>query len=75
MVRIEGEIVIGRPVEVVFDYAADPGNEPQYNPHMVRAEKITPVFRVSRPSRVASGTRFTNRTMCLSTISIRSKPG
>jgi hypothetical protein len=27
-VRIEGEIVIGRPVEVVFDYAADPGNGP-----------------------------------------------
>jgi hypothetical protein len=51
MVRIEGEIVIGRPVEVVFDYAADPGNEPQYNPHMVRAEKIT-------PGPVAQGTRF-----------------
>ena len=27
---------------IVFDYAADPGNEPQYNPRMVRAEKITP---------------------------------
>jgi Polyketide cyclase / dehydrase and lipid transport len=51
MVRIEGEIIIGRPVEVVFDYAADPSNEPQYNPHMVRAEKIT-------PGRVAKGTRF-----------------
>ena len=51
MVRIEGEIVIGRPVEIVFDYAADPGNEPQYNPHMVRAEKIT-------PGPVAEGTRF-----------------
>jgi Polyketide cyclase / dehydrase and lipid transport len=51
MVRIEGEIVIRRPVEVVFDYAADPGNEPQYNPHMLRAEKIT-------PGPVAKGTRF-----------------
>jgi len=41
MARIEGEIVIGRPVDVVFDYAADRGNEPQYNLRMVRAEKIT----------------------------------
>jgi Polyketide cyclase / dehydrase and lipid transport len=42
MARIEGEIVIGRPVDVVFDYVADQSNEPQYNPQMVRAEKITP---------------------------------
>lgn len=41
MARIEGEIVIGRPVDVVFDYVADQSNEPQYNPRMVRAEKIT----------------------------------
>jgi hypothetical protein len=41
MARIEGEIVIGRPMAVVFDYAADQSNEPQYNPRMVRAEKIT----------------------------------
>jgi hypothetical protein len=41
MARIEGEIVIGRPVDVVFDYVADQSNEPQYNPQMVRAEKIT----------------------------------
>ena len=41
MATINGEIVIGRPVEVVFDYVADQGNEPQYNPQMVRAEKIT----------------------------------
>ena len=41
MARIEGEIVIGRPVDVVFDYVADQRNEPQYNPRMVRAEKIT----------------------------------
>jgi hypothetical protein len=42
MARIEGAIVIGRPVDVVFDYVADQSNEPQYNPQMVRAEKITP---------------------------------
>ena len=41
MARIEGDIVIERPVEVVFDYVADQSNEPQYNPQMVRAEKIT----------------------------------
>jgi Polyketide cyclase / dehydrase and lipid transport len=42
MGRIGGEIVIGRPVAVVFDYVADQSNEPQYNPQTVRTEKITP---------------------------------
>ena len=51
MARIEGEIVIGRPVDVVFDDVADQSNEPQYNPQMVRAEKIT-------PGPVGKGTRF-----------------
>jgi hypothetical protein len=51
MARIEGEIVIGRPVDVVFDYVADQSNEPRYNPRMVRAEKIT-------PGPVGKGTRF-----------------
>jgi len=51
MGRIEGEIVIGRPVDVVFDYVTDQSNEPQYNPQMVRAEKIT-------PGPVGKGTRF-----------------
>jgi Polyketide cyclase / dehydrase and lipid transport len=41
MARIEGEIVIGRPVDAVFDYVADQRNEPQYNPQMVRAQKMT----------------------------------
>jgi hypothetical protein len=41
MAGIEGEIVISRPVEMVFDYVADQSNEPQYNPQMVRAQKIT----------------------------------
>jgi hypothetical protein len=36
MARIEGEIVIGRPAGVVFDYVADQTNEPQYNPQIVR---------------------------------------
>ena len=51
MTRIDGDIVIDRPVGVVFDYVADQRNEPQYNPRMVRAEKIT-------PGPVGKGTRF-----------------
>jgi polyketide cyclase/dehydrase/lipid transport protein len=51
MAGIEGEIVIGRPVDVVFDYVADQSNEPQYNPRMARAEKIT-------TGPVGKGTRF-----------------
>lgn len=51
MARIEGEITIARPVEVVFDYVADQTNEPQYNPNMVRAEKET-------AGSVGKGTRF-----------------
>ena len=41
MAFIEGEIVIARPAETVFDFAADQRNEPRYNPQMVRAEKLT----------------------------------
>lgn len=51
MAGIEGEILIDQPVDVVFDYVADQSNEPHYNPHMVRAEKIT-------PGPVGKGTRF-----------------
>jgi Polyketide cyclase / dehydrase and lipid transport len=51
MAKIDGEILIDRPVDVVFDYVADQSNEPQYNPQMVRAEKIT-------PGPVGQGTRF-----------------
>jgi uncharacterized protein YndB with AHSA1/START domain len=42
MAHIEGEIVINRPVEEVFDFVADERNEPRYNPGMVRAELLTP---------------------------------
>lgn len=41
MVHIEGEIVIHRPVEAVFDVVADERNEPHYNPQMLRAEKTS----------------------------------
>lgn len=41
MVHIEGEIVIGRPVEEVFDFVADQRNEPRYNAQMRHSEKIS----------------------------------
>jgi len=50
-VRVAGEIVIARPVDEVFDFAADERNEPRYNPRMTVAEKLT-------PGPVAAGTRF-----------------
>jgi Polyketide cyclase / dehydrase and lipid transport len=60
MTRIAGEIVIERPVDAVFDYVADQTNEPDYNPAMVLAEKLTegPVRQGTRfRSAVAAGRR------------------
>ena len=51
MASIEGQITIGRPVELVFDYVADQTNEPLYNPKMVGAEKET-------AGPIGKGTRF-----------------
>lgn len=51
VVRIAGEIVIERPIDEVFDFVADERNEPDYNPRMLRAEKIS-------PGPVGLGTRF-----------------
>lgn len=48
---IEGEIVIGRPIEEVFDFVADERNEPTFNPRMLRAEKVT-------QGPIGTGTRF-----------------
>jgi Polyketide cyclase / dehydrase and lipid transport len=41
MVRIDGEIVIGRPVDEVFDFVADERNEPSYNHQMTAVELVT----------------------------------
>jgi len=49
--RVSGEILINRPVEQVFDYAADQRNEPLYNPRMLRSEKVT-------DGPIGVGTRF-----------------
>jgi uncharacterized protein YndB with AHSA1/START domain len=42
MAHIDGEIVINRPVEEVFDFVADERNEPCYNPRILRVHKLTP---------------------------------
>lgn len=41
-VRIEGEILINRSVDKVFDFVADERNEPRYNPRLLRAEQTSP---------------------------------
>ena len=51
MARIEGELVIHRPVHEVFDFVADERNEPRYNPRICRAEKLS-------PGPIGRGTRF-----------------
>ena len=54
MAKIEGEILIGRPAEEVFDFVADSRNEPRYNPAMTGVELLTPLP-------VGRGTRFRAR--------------
>jgi hypothetical protein len=51
MARIQGELVIDRPVAEVFDFVADERNEPRYNPRIRRAEQLT-------PGPIGTGTRF-----------------
>jgi carbon monoxide dehydrogenase subunit G len=54
MARIEGEILIDRPVEAVFDFVADSRNEPSFNPAMAGVELLTPLP-------IGRGTRFRAR--------------
>lgn len=58
MVRIEGQIVINRPVEEVFDFVADERNEPRYNPRMRRAEQLS-------DGPIGVGTRFRAETVSM----------
>ncbi|HKQ00576.1 MAG TPA: SRPBCC family protein [Actinomycetes bacterium] len=51
MARIDGAVVIKRPVGEVFDFVADERNEPRYNPGIRRAEKLS-------PGPIGRGTRF-----------------
>ena len=39
--RVEGDIIIKRPMEAVFDFCADERNEPRYNPRMTHAEQTS----------------------------------
>jgi len=61
MVKIQGEIVIARPVEEVFDFVADERHEPRYNPRMLHVEKVT-------PGPIGKGTRW------VATIESRRRP-
>ncbi len=54
MATIEGQILIGRPVEEVFDFVADSRNEPSFNPAMAGVELLTPLP-------IGVGTRFRAR--------------
>jgi hypothetical protein len=51
MTRVEGEIIIHRPVEEVFDFVADERNEPRYNPRMLDVQLIC-------DAPIGVGTRF-----------------
>lgn len=54
MAKIEGQILIGRPAEEVFDFVADSRNEPSFNPAMAGVELLTPLP-------IGLGTRFRAR--------------
>ena len=41
MAHVEGQIIIHRPVDEVFDFVADERNEPRFNPQMRRAEQTS----------------------------------
>jgi uncharacterized membrane protein len=56
--RVDGEIVIDRPVDEVFDFVADESNEPRYNPKMRLAEKIS-------EGPIGIGTRFRAETVSM----------
>ena len=54
MAPVEGEILIDRPAEEVFDFVADSRNEPLFNPAMTGVELLTPLP-------IGRGTRFRAR--------------
>jgi carbon monoxide dehydrogenase subunit G len=62
MARIEGEIIIHRPVEEVFAFVADERNEPRYNPRMVSAE-LTSGEPIGLGSRFRAELKTGRRTM------------
>lgn len=65
MVPIEGEIVIRRPVEEVFDFVADERHEPSFNPGLRGVELLTPE-PIGRGSRFRGHARTAGRQRLLS---------
>ena len=61
MTKIVGRTVFSRPVEDLFDFLADPRNEPLYNPLILSAEKIT-------AGPIGVGTRFVQRAKSLGRV-------
>jgi Polyketide cyclase / dehydrase and lipid transport len=62
MARIEGDLVINRPVEEAFDFVADERNEPCYNPRIRRAEQLSP-GPIGRGTRFGAEARTRSRTV------------
>ena len=62
---IQGDIVINRPIDEVFDFAADERNEPVYNPEMTLAEMVTqgPIGVGSKFHCVMTGARAADMTI------------
>ena len=62
---IQGDIVINRPVDEVFDFATDERNEPEYNPEMTLAEMVTqgPIGVGSKFHCVITGARAADMTI------------
>jgi hypothetical protein len=50
MIRIEGDVIIERPVDEVFDFVADERNEPRYNPCILAVANPMGVRPRSRPA-------------------------
>jgi len=64
--RIEGEIVIERPVEQVFDFVVDERNEPRYDSRLLRAEQ-TSTGPIGRGTRFRAETTMMGRTVGMNT--------
>lgn len=62
MAHVTGEIIIHRPVEVVFDFVADERHEPSFNPEMLEVELATPP-PIGQGSRFGATLRRGRRTM------------
>jgi uncharacterized protein YndB with AHSA1/START domain len=62
---VQGDIVINRPIDEVFDFVADERNEPKYNPQMTLAEMVTqgPIGVGSKFHCVMTGARAADMTI------------